>query len=172
MLDIGWSELLVVAIVAIVVVGPKDLPRLMRTFGVYAGKFRRAASDFQRQFREAMVESEADEVAKNIEAIRANMGTRVDFGGAPDRPMMMPSTPAPQSIEQAIAPPPAGTRTKRTPRKKASAAKAPAKKAAAKKPQTKKAQAKRKTTPRTATKKTAAPTRSRSASATKKRPTR
>ena len=50
MLDIGWSELLLVAVVAVVVVGPKELPQLMRTFGFYAGKLRRAASDFQRQF--------------------------------------------------------------------------------------------------------------------------
>ena len=42
MLDIGWSELLVIAVVAIVVVGPKDLPRMMRTVGFYAGKVRRA----------------------------------------------------------------------------------------------------------------------------------
>ena len=43
MFDIGWSELLVIAVVAIVVVGPKDLPKLMRGFGHYAGKLRRAA---------------------------------------------------------------------------------------------------------------------------------
>ena len=54
MFDIGWSELLVIIVVAIVVVGPKDLPRLMGTFGHYAGKLRRAAADFQRQFDEAM----------------------------------------------------------------------------------------------------------------------
>jgi sec-independent protein translocase protein TatB len=169
MLDIGWSELLVVAIVAFIVVGPKDLPRLMRTFGVYAGKLRRAAADFQRQFQEAMAESEADEVAKNIEAIRANMGTVTDFGNGPDKPVMMPTTPAPQSIEQAIAPPPAKAQVKRAPRKKASAAKAGAKKAAAKKSPAKKAQAKRKTPPRAASKRTTARTRSRSTSTTKSR---
>lgn len=81
MLDIGWSELLLVAVVAIIVVGPKDLPKLMRSFGFYAGKVKRAAADFQRQFNEAMVESEADEVRKNIEAIRGSMG---------DMPLMLP----------------------------------------------------------------------------------
>ena len=72
-----------VAVVAVVVVGPKELPKLMRTFGFYAGKLRRAASDFQRQFEEAMVESEAEEVRKNIEAIQGSLA---------DQPLMMPQT--------------------------------------------------------------------------------
>jgi sec-independent protein translocase protein TatB len=97
MLDIGWSELLVVAVVAIIVVGPKDLPRLMRTFGIYAGKIRRAAGDFQRQFEDAMAESEADEVRKNIEAIRANMGTTEDFAVSADRPLMRPAVEPPRT---------------------------------------------------------------------------
>ena len=85
MLDIGWSEILVIAIVAIVVVGPKDLPKMMRTIGVYAGKLRRAAADFQRQFEEAMAESEADEVRKNIESIRSGFG---DLKPEADKPLM------------------------------------------------------------------------------------
>jgi sec-independent protein translocase protein TatB len=80
MFDIGWSELLVIAIVAIVVVGPKGLPGLMRTFGHYAGKLRHAASDFQRQFEAAMAESEVDAVRKNIENIRSGL----------DEPVMLP----------------------------------------------------------------------------------
>ena len=80
MFDIGWSELLVIAIVAIVVVGPKELPRLMRTFGHYAGKLRHAASDFQRQFEAAMAESEVDAVRKNIDGIRSGL----------DQPVMLP----------------------------------------------------------------------------------
>ena len=98
MLDIGWSELLVVAVVAIVVVGPKDLPKLMRSFGFYAGKLRRAASDFQRQFDEAMVESEAEEVRKNIEAIRGTMG---------DKPLMMPqAAPVQNALGEPVTAPP------------------------------------------------------------------
>jgi len=112
-----------VAIVAIVVVGPKELPKLMRTFGVYASKIRRAAADFQRQFDEAVAESEADEVRKNIEAIRSNMGTAADFGVSPDKPLMTPTTPAPRSIERAIAPQsqPSAAPAKKTPAKKAPA---------------------------------------------------
>src|ERR1051326_8827114 len=89
MLDIGWSELLVIAVVAIVVVGPKDLPRLMRTFGHYAGMLRRAASDFQRQFEDAMRESEIDEVRKAIDSVRENTPW-VDLKAPIDKPMMLP----------------------------------------------------------------------------------
>ena len=83
MFDIGWSELLVIGVVAIIVVGPKDLPKLMRGIGHYAGKLRRAASDFQRQFEEAMRESEVEEVKKAIESVKVD---------APplDRPVMLP----------------------------------------------------------------------------------
>ena len=107
MLDIGWSELLVVAVVAVVVVGPKDLPKLMRTLGFYAGKVRRTAADFQRQFKEAMSESEADEVRKNIEAISANMGTAADFVAPVDKPLM---TPMAEPARTALGAPPLGTR--------------------------------------------------------------
>jgi sec-independent protein translocase protein TatB len=67
MFDIGWSELLVIAVVAIVVVGPKDLPRMLRTFGNYAGKARKVANDFKRQFDEALREAELDDVRKSVE---------------------------------------------------------------------------------------------------------
>jgi len=93
MLDIGWSELLVVAIVAIVVVGPKDLPRMMRTIGFYAGKVRRAASDFQRQFEDAMRESEAEDVRKNIESIRSGLESS-SLDAPTNKPVMMPKTEA------------------------------------------------------------------------------
>ncbi len=62
MFDIGWTELLLVATVAIIVVGPKDLPRMLRTFGQTVGKLRRMAGDFQSTFNDAVrdVEKQAD----------------------------------------------------------------------------------------------------------------
>jgi sec-independent protein translocase protein TatB len=102
MFDIGWSELLVIAVVAIVVVGPKDLPRLMRTFGHYAGKLRRAAADFQRQFEEAMRETEVDEVRKAIESVREETPS-LDLKASIDKPMMLPKAQG----EPASAPSPA-----------------------------------------------------------------
>ncbi|MEX0852322.1 MAG: Sec-independent protein translocase protein TatB [Bauldia sp.] len=69
MFDIGWSELLVIAVVAIVVIGPKDLPKAMRLVGQWTGKMKRMARDFQGQFNEAMREAELDGVRKQVEAI-------------------------------------------------------------------------------------------------------
>jgi sec-independent protein translocase protein TatB len=93
MFDIGWSELLVIAVVAIVVVGPKDLPRLMRTFGHYAGKLRRAAADFQRQFEEAIRDTEIEEVKKAIESVRDETPS-LDLKAPVDKPIMLPKTSA------------------------------------------------------------------------------
>src|SRR5665213_1614579 len=67
--DIGAPELVVIAVVAIVVIGPKDLPRVMRQVGQWTGKAKRMARDFQNQFNEALREAELDEVRKQVEAI-------------------------------------------------------------------------------------------------------
>ena len=90
MFDIGWSELLVIGVVAIVVVGPKELPRLMRTFGHYTGKLRAMASDFQRQFEDAVRDSEIDEVRKAMQDFHAQ-ASDVNLRGTVDKPLMMPT---------------------------------------------------------------------------------
>jgi sec-independent protein translocase protein TatB len=72
MFDIGWSEIMVIAAVAIIVVGPKDLPRMLRTFGKTMGQVRRTANDFKRQFDDALREAEREagleETRKQIKA--------------------------------------------------------------------------------------------------------
>src|SRR5450631_4133097 len=69
MFEIGWSEILVIAVVAIVVIGPKDLPRAMRVVGQWAGKAKRMGREFQNQFNEALAEAELDGMRKDIEEI-------------------------------------------------------------------------------------------------------
>ena len=78
MFGIGWTELLIIAIVAMVVVGPKDLPRLMRTFGHYAGKLCRVANELKQQVDEAMREVELVEVRKAVEILRDRSRTLVN----------------------------------------------------------------------------------------------
>jgi len=66
MLDLGWPELLVVALVLIIVVGPKDLPAMLRTFGRTTKKLRTMAGEFRSQFDEALKEAELDDVREAI----------------------------------------------------------------------------------------------------------
>jgi sec-independent protein translocase protein TatB len=66
MFDIGWTELLVIAIVLIVVVGPKDLPPMLRAFGKMTSNLRKMAGEFRSQFDEALRESDLDDVRRTI----------------------------------------------------------------------------------------------------------
>jgi len=70
MFDVGWPELLVIAVVMIVVVGPKDLPRMLRTFGKTTAKFRSMAGDFRRQFDQALREAELDDLKSAVDTVR------------------------------------------------------------------------------------------------------
>jgi sec-independent protein translocase protein TatB len=69
MFDIGWSEFLVIGIVALIAIGPKELPGVLRMVGQWIGKVRRMASDFQGQFQEAMREAEMDDLKKQVAQI-------------------------------------------------------------------------------------------------------
>jgi len=69
MFDISWTELLVIAVVAIIVVGPKDLPRALRAVGRWTGKAKHMARDFQNQFNEALREAELDTIRKEVESV-------------------------------------------------------------------------------------------------------
>ncbi|MBD9372156.1 twin-arginine translocase subunit TatB [Rhizobium sp. ARZ01] len=66
MLEVGWTEILVIAIVLIIVVGPKDLPQMLRTFGRMVTKLRGMAGEFRQQFDEALREADLDDVRKTI----------------------------------------------------------------------------------------------------------
>ena len=78
MFEIGWTEMLVIAVVMIVVVGPKDLPKMLRTFGKTAAKLRSMAGDFQKQFNEALKEAELDDVKKSVDSLRSmNPATQI-----------------------------------------------------------------------------------------------
>ena len=67
MFDIGWSEFVVIGVVALIAIGPKELPGVLRTVGQYMGKVRRMASEFQSQFQEAMREAEMADIKKSVD---------------------------------------------------------------------------------------------------------
>jgi sec-independent protein translocase protein TatB len=76
MFDIGWSELLVIGVVALIAIGPKELPGALRAVGHWMGKIRRMASEFQGQFQEAMREAEMADLKKQVDDIT---NTATDF---------------------------------------------------------------------------------------------
>ena len=78
MFDIGWSELLIFAVVTLILVGPKELPVLMRTVGRYAGMVRRHADEFRRQFDAAMQDAEIDQMQAELESVSKDLGQSLD----------------------------------------------------------------------------------------------
>ena len=70
MFDIGWSEFLVIGVVALIAIGPKELPGVLRTVGLYMGKIRRMAAEFQGQFQEVMREADMADLKKEVDAIK------------------------------------------------------------------------------------------------------
>lgn len=102
MFDLSWSEILIVMIVALVVVGPKDLPRLMHMLGRWIAKARAMATEFRNSFDEMARQAELDELRKEIAALRA------------ERPLASVDQSLNQSIEHGILPaepPPPGSQT-------------------------------------------------------------
>lgn len=89
MFDIAWSEFMLVGAIALVVIGPKDLPKAMRTVGQAIGKIRRMASEFQGQFNEAMREAELHDLKKQVEDVGGSVSSAMnsDF-----KPIEMPAS--------------------------------------------------------------------------------
>lgn len=70
MFEISWSELLILAVVVLIFVGPKDLPVFFNTLGKYMGALRRQANEFKRHFDDAMREAEMDNLRKELDGMR------------------------------------------------------------------------------------------------------
>src|SRR5215813_7090601 len=73
MFDISWSEFLVIGVGAMIVIGPKELPGVLRTLGQYTRKVRRMASEFQNQFQEAMREAEMADLKKEVDDMASDI---------------------------------------------------------------------------------------------------
>jgi sec-independent protein translocase protein TatB len=69
MFDIGWTELVLIGVVALIAIGPKELPGVLRMVGQWLGKARRMAGEFQSQFQEAMREAEVADMKKQFDDV-------------------------------------------------------------------------------------------------------
>jgi sec-independent protein translocase protein TatB len=73
MFGLNWGEVLVIGIVALIAIGPKELPTVLRTLGQWMGKVRRMANDFQSQFNEALREAEFADLKKHADDISTSV---------------------------------------------------------------------------------------------------
>lgn len=82
----SWSEIFVIALVALVVIGPKDLPKVLRTVGKWVGKAKRVSYEFKRHVDDMVRESELDEVRQQIQStMNSDPGTYVENAIDPDK---------------------------------------------------------------------------------------
>src|ERR1051326_1032411 len=84
MFDIGWGELVVIGIVALIAIGPKELPTVLRTLGLWMGKIKRMANEFQGQFQEALREAEMADLKKQAEDLHSTVKDFTSFDPTAD----------------------------------------------------------------------------------------
>jgi sec-independent protein translocase protein TatB len=107
MFDIGWGELLLIGIVALIAIGPKELPGALRTLGQWMAKLRRMASEFQNQFHEAMREAEMADLKKQVDDLTSQAQSYANFDPIGDVRKELEGTQ--QQIESAITTEPAAS---------------------------------------------------------------
>lgn len=115
MFDMSWGEVMLIGGVALIVIGPKDLPKALRTVGQITTKLRRMAGEFQSQFNEAIREAELDEVRRDVDGIKRSMNPmgpvfdpvqtiRNEIKGAVEGTAAKPeAAPSPQTLADATA---------------------------------------------------------------------
>jgi sec-independent protein translocase protein TatB len=109
MFEIGWGELLIIGIVALIAIGPKELPGVLRTLGQWMSKLRRMASEFQSQFHEAMREAELADLKKQVDDMTSQAQGYANFDPVSEVRRELESTQ--QQIESAMVEKPAGETT-------------------------------------------------------------
>ena len=77
MFDIGWSELFIIAVATLIVVGPKDLPVFLRTIGRYIGVLNRQASEFRAHFDEAIRDSELEQLQSDVRSLKSDVESSI-----------------------------------------------------------------------------------------------
>lgn len=108
MFDLTSSKLLILGVVALIVVGPKELPFLLRTIGKYVGMIRRQANEFRSQFDEAMREAELDSIRQDVEKVARDAETSLrDAGSSVDREIAASQ----QAVDETVPAEPANTLT-------------------------------------------------------------
>src|SRR5215210_6879809 len=125
MFDISWGKLVIIGVVALIVIGPKELPMVLRTVGQWMGKIRRMSSEFQGQFQDAMREAEMADLKKQFDDTTTSLQSTFDTTdiknelekmiqeptatSTPATPPSDPAAPAPQTTSAPTDPVALGT---------------------------------------------------------------
>jgi sec-independent protein translocase protein TatB len=104
MFELDWGKLVIIGIVALIAIGPKELPTVLRTLGQWMGKIKRMANEFQGQFQEALREAEMTDLKKQADDLKSSVGDFTNFDplaetpkpaeAAPDPVVIAPASPA------------------------------------------------------------------------------
>jgi sec-independent protein translocase protein TatB len=124
MLDLGWSEILIIGVVALIVIGPKELPNALKTFAYWMKQARKMAREFHSGVDEMIRQAELDDAKKAVEDARRNIGKQIENSVDPtgdvkrtlsDNPMKPPTPGIPASPSTSASAVPAGTTPTPTP---------------------------------------------------------
>jgi sec-independent protein translocase protein TatB len=112
MFDIGWGELVVIGIVALIAIGPRELPGVLRSVGQWVGKLKSMASDFQGQFQEAMREAEVADLKKQFDEASS---AATNFTSGFDNPLESAKTQIESTFKETTSPASEPSATPETP---------------------------------------------------------
>src|SRR5215213_8207616 len=105
MFDISWGKLVIIGVVALLVIGPKELPMVLRTVGQWMSKIRRMASEFQGQFQDAMREAEMADLKKQFDETTSTLQSTFDTTDIKNELEKMIQDPAATSVPPTNTPP-------------------------------------------------------------------
>jgi sec-independent protein translocase protein TatB len=97
MFELDWGKLVIIGIVALIAIGPKELPTVLRTLGLWMGKIKRMANEFQGQFQDALREAEMGDLKKQADDLKSTVGNFTNFDPLAETPKASDPVVAPAS---------------------------------------------------------------------------
>src|SRR3954471_11646689 len=104
MFELDWGKLVIIGIVALIAIGPKELPTVLRTLGQWMGKIKRMANEFQGQFQEALREAEMTDLKKQADDLKSSVGDFTNFDPLAETPKGAEPAPAADPVAAPASP--------------------------------------------------------------------
>lgn len=105
MFELDWGKLVIIGIVALIAIGPKELPTVLRTLGQWMGKIKRMANEFQGQFQEALREAEMTDLKKQADDLKSTVGDFTNFDPLAETPKAAEPVSAADPVAEPASPP-------------------------------------------------------------------